>query len=1281
MVEVFRESFNDDSGFTKSQPFFSDGVADYLGITDGGSTNDFDLLAGETAPVSQATYTGFTNSFLTGSNLDDSNTASRAVLDQSVVMLDWTGIDISDLTNLSFSGLFAGGRSADTDNVYELPSLLRIEVQIDGTGYQKVLDIRQDDPDGSNGTWRVDTDGDGIGDSTIGLVDGIAELLSGAITGSGQTLDLRFTASSDSAGEPFAVDEFTISGDAAPFTLTLDQNSIAEDGSATLTIERANTTGPLSITLGSSDTSVLDPNTVVHFVDGETTKVVQISPNDDAILQATDRSVFLTGDDGTTTVSIPLVVTDNERVTVYTENFDDASNLTVRDSLGYEIDFYTDNLSDYYGIHSYSGAVDFGVNTGTDSADTGYVGLDGGYLTGQDLDGDGANIPVGIENTTAIDISGLTQLTFSADFAVNTFGLTDSIDQFDLLYVEASIDGGDFTKILQFAVDGDSDLANENWELDTDFDGFGDGAALTFEAQTFAADIGGTGSNLTIRVASTADGSSEDFGIDNLRVFGTTAGITGDASDNSISGTAGADSILGFGGTDIIVSGDGADNVDGGDDPDAVAGEGGNDTLFGSSGGDLLDGGDGNDVIYGGEDDDILIGGNDLDLMLGDEGNDELSGAAGNDILFGGAGDDSLDGGTGADTMNGGAGDDRYCIDSAGDIVIESPGDGYDRVFAHVSVTLSDNIEFGNISGAGALSMTAAATGSWIQGNADDNTLNGQGANDRLDGNAGNDTLDGGGGDDVLEGGSGQDVFAFDMNDGVDYVLDFSLTEDRIDLSSTGLRFSDLVISDSGGNAVVTYDNMADVDVGVIQLNGVSASALSEVNFITLPGSMTTIDGSMGDDDLGGSLASEVIRGLDGDDTLDARGGDDTLEGGTGNDRLIVDSVVDMVVEHANEGYDRVMASVSSVLTDHVEAGNLTGSDDLSMTAASTGSWLQGNSGNNTLMGQDANDRLDGNAGDDTLDGGRGNDILEGGTGADVFTFDMNDGIDRVLDFNIFEDTIDLSSTGLAYSDIMISDTAGGAMVLYDNGSDPDIGLIMLNGVSAGDLSAVNFVTLPGAVATVEGSAGDDNLEGTLAREIIRGLEGNDTLNGFGGDDTLEGGAGNDRFLVDGAGDVVSELAGGGYDRIMSSVNYVLSDHVEAGNLTGAADLSMTAAATGSWIQGNSGNNTLTGNSAGDRLNGGAGNDTLNGAAGNDILEGGSGNDDFVFAIGDGVDRILDFEIGMDEIDLAGTALAYGDLSISDGSGYALVEYGSDLIRVDGVTAAQLTLDQFDLAP
>lgn len=139
-----------------------------------------------------------------------------------------------------------------------------------------------------------------------------------------------------------------------------------------------------------------------------------------------------------------------------------------------------------------------------------------------------------------------------------------------------------------------------------------------------------------------------------------------------------------------------------------------------------------------------------------------------------------------------------------------------------------------------------------------------------------------------------------------------------------------------------------------------------------------------------------------------------------------------------------------------------------------------------------------------------------------------------------------------------------------------------------------------------------------------------------------------------------------------------------------AGDNTLTGTANGDSFLGLGGIDVILASDGPDNVDGGddadsaagqGGSDTLNGGGGEDLLDGGTGADDFVFAIGDGVDRILDFELGVDSIDLTRTALAFGDLTISDGAGFALVDYGADLIRVDGVTAAQMTEAQFDLVP
>lgn len=138
------------------------------------------------------------------------------------------------------------------------------------------------------------------------------------------------------------------------------------------------------------------------------------------------------------------------------------------------------------------------------------------------------------------------------------------------------------------------------------------------------------------------------------------------------------------------------------------------------------------------------------------------------------------------------------------------------------------------------------------------------------------------------------------------------------------------------------------------------------------------------------------------------------------------------------------------------------------------------------------------------------------------------------------------------------------------------------------------------AINQVVGTAGDDQLVGRMDEDVIRGGKGNDILQGMQDNDILYGGAGAD-ILRGGQGDDI--LYGGTGDDILS---------------------------------GRSGDDTLFGGNGDDVLRGRLGDDRLDGGRGNDRLRGDAGADTFVFDTGSGRDTIIDFESGVDTIDLSG---------------------------------------------
>jgi Ca2+-binding RTX toxin-like protein len=313
-----------------------------------------------------------------------------------------------------------------------------------------------------------------------------------------------------------------------------------------------------------------------------------------------------------------------------------------------------------------------------------------------------------------------------------------------------------------------------------------------------------------------------------------------------------------------------------------------------------------------------------------------------------------------------------------------------------------------------------------------------------------------------------------------------------------------------------------------------------------------------GDDTITGGKGADTLLGGAGNDTINGGLGADTMIGGTGNDIYIVDNVADVVTEASGEGTDEVRSSVSYTLSANVENLTLTG------TLAINGT---GNSDDNVITGNSAANILNGGAGADTLIGGAGNDTYIIDDAGDTVTEAAGGGTDTVQSETI---SIDLTATGFSGQEI-------------------------------------ENVTLTGS----------SNLDatGNALTNILTGNSGNNTLDGGSGADTLIGGAGNDTYIVDNAGDKITELLNGGMDLAKASISYSLAAfaNVENLTLTGTANINGT---------GNTLANTITGNSGNNILDGGAGADTLVGDAGDDTYIIDNAGDTVTEAAGGGTDTI-----------------------------------------------------------
>lgn len=707
--------------------------------------------------------------------------------------------------------------------------------------------------------------------------------------------------------------------------------------------------------------------------------------------------------------------------------------------------------------------------------------------------------------------------------------------------------------------------------------------------------------------------------------------LDGGADHDELYGGTGADTLLGGEGDDLLV-GDfstdpGADDIlDGGAGMDELQGSGGNDflfggteedLLFGEAGDDVLDGGQGADELQAGDGNDVLVGGTEADRLFGDAGADYLDGGAGADLVVGDAGDDTLFGGEGNDQLEGGVGVDLLAGEVGNDVLI---------------------------------------------GGADADFLFGGDGNDTLQGGAGDDELIGGAGVDSLNGGAGSDTYVFNLDDGVETIVDTVGEGNKLvfgagisaDDISVGIGSLVLRVGFTGDVIIIQGFDPANptVPVGIETFEFADGTTLTQADLVARGYDLV---GTAGDDSLNGGEIYRGIYGLDGNDILSGGAIDNVLNGGGGHDVLFGEGGIDELVGGTGDDF------------------------------------MRGGDGDDLLNGEAGSDSLEGETGDDVLVGGAGDDQLLGGAGHDTYRFNLGDGLDSISDsIDMGEPNRVLFGSGITSSSVTLTTNFGQVLVrpgaafegvtIGANGSDA-LGFHAVDHFEFSDGTVLTYAELVARGFDIDGTEFDDVLFGTNVIDRFRGGLGNDRMEGGEGNDsyffnvgdgvdtivdTVVPGADND--LVFGPGIVSSDLC---LDLASDQSDSELSDllirvgvnddalQLDTFDRDNALDLRTVETfrfgdgsaltyeqllARGFDLTGTDGDDQIEGTNVDDRivagggadvLQSGLGDDTLDGGIGNDQLSGGQGNDSYLFGPGSGQDTIVEFQGSLDRISMA----------------------------------------------
>ena len=85
----------------------------------------------------------------------------------------------------------------------------------------------------------------------------------------------------------------------------------------------------------------------------------------------------------------------------------------------------------------------------------------------------------------------------------------------------------------------------------------------------------------------------------------------------------------------------------------------------------------------------------------------------------------------------------------------------------------------------------------------------------------------------------------------------------------------------------------------------------------------------------------------------------------------------------------------------------------------------------------------------------------------------------------------------------------------------------------------------------------------------------------------------------------------------------------------------------------------------------------LDGGRGNDVLAGGRGPDTFVFGTGSGKDRMVDYQSGLDLIQIRSGAEDFADLAILQAGEDVQIQFSNVIVTVEDTLVAEFAPEDF----